>query len=68
MKSMDKIKGYKKALSCYNKALELEPSNLDILNNKALALAYLGDYENSYKILNQVVQDNPSQTWEAKLK
>lgn len=60
MKSMDKIKGYKKALSCYNKALELEPSNLDILNNKALALAYLGDYENSYKILNQVVQDNPS--------
>jgi tetratricopeptide (TPR) repeat protein len=58
-KSMDRIKGYKKALSCYNKALEIQPSNLDILNNKGLALAYLGDYENSYKIFEEAVKINP---------
>lgn len=58
-KSMDKIKGYRKALSCYNKALEIQPSNLDILNNKGLALAYLGDYENSYKVFEEAVKINP---------
>lgn len=58
-KSMDRIKGYKKALSCYNKALEIQPSNLDILNNKGLALAYLGDYENSYKVFEEAVKKNP---------
>ncbi|EKF86533.1 tetratricopeptide repeat protein [Methanobacterium formicicum] len=58
-KSMERIKGYKQALSCYNKALEIQPSNLDILNNKGLALAYLGDYENSYKVFEEAVKIDP---------
>lgn len=58
-KSLERIKGYKKALSCYNNALEIEPRNMDILNNKGLALAYLGDYENSYKVLEEAVKINP---------
>jgi len=58
-KSMDRIKGYKKALSCYNKALEIEPKNLEILNNKGLALAYLGDYENSYQVFEEALKMSP---------
>jgi len=47
------------ALACYDKALQLNPKNDVILNNKAIALISLGRYEESLACSKRAISINP---------
>ncbi len=50
---------FDKALEYYNKALDLNPNRLDILNNKAIALFYLGDKEQAKALWKKILKETP---------
>jgi len=47
---------YEEALAFYNKALQIDPNNLDILNNKGLALVKLGEIDEA-KNVNKIIKE-----------
>ena len=53
--SMDKCE-YENALNYSLKALEISPDNLNFLHGKALALKYLGKFDEAEKILEEIVK------------
>lgn len=57
--SMDKCE-YENALNYSLKALEISPDNLNFLHGKALALKYLGKFDEAEKILEKVVESPKS--------
>ena len=46
---------YEKALSFLNKALEIEPDNLQALNDKGSALYYQKNYKEAIKCYNKIL-------------
>jgi Tfp pilus assembly protein PilF len=51
--SLSDINKYNQAIQ-YDKALALNPTATDILNNKGMALLYLEKYDESLKILKSI--------------
>lgn len=50
---------YAEAISCYDKALEINPSHVDALNDKGSALHDLGRYSEAIICFDRVLQINP---------
>ncbi|MEQ8225750.1 MAG: tetratricopeptide repeat protein, partial [Candidatus Eremiobacterota bacterium] len=50
---------YEEAVKCYDKALEINPKNIDVLTKKGTALIDLEDYEESIKCFNSVLEIDP---------
>jgi tetratricopeptide (TPR) repeat protein len=57
------LKKYDEALECSNKALELDPSNSDNLNNKAWALNGLKRYDEALECSNKALELDPANAW-----
>ena len=52
-------KNYEGAINYYDEALEIEPDNVKILLNKALALTFLGRYEKSSECFDKAIEISP---------
>lgn len=46
---------YKKALTFFDKALRIEPKNIRVIRNKALALELMGDQASADELYNQAM-------------
>ncbi|KAM3146431.1 hypothetical protein pb186bvf_001400 [Paramecium bursaria] len=53
---------YEKAIKFYEEALRFEPSNSELMHNKAFALEKLHQYPEAIKIYNQVLMIDPRNT------
>ena len=51
---------YEEAAASYDKALELDPNNVDLLNNKGKALANLGRFEDAIASFDKSLAINSS--------
>ncbi|MCD7879564.1 MAG: tetratricopeptide repeat protein, partial [Candidatus Gastranaerophilales bacterium] len=49
---------YQEALTLYEKAISLEPKNLNYIHGKAIALKYLGNWEESKQLLEKIVKES----------
>ena len=49
-------KEYDKAIQCYEKILEIKPTNIDLLNNIGLMYQYKKDYEKALLIYKKVLK------------
>ena len=54
------LKRYNEALNYFNKALNLEPDNIDALYDKGLVLKALGLYKEAIEVFSKVLQEYPS--------
>lgn len=54
-RSLSNIREYNYAIKCYDKVLEQEPNNIDVLNNKGLDLFHLQKYEEAITCLDMVL-------------
>ena len=52
-------KKFEKSIELFEKILEKEPNNSEIITNKAICLAELGRYEESIEQLEKVLNQNP---------
>jgi len=52
-------KKFEKSIELFEKILEKEPNNSEIITNKAICLAELGRYEESIEQLEKVLNYNP---------
>ena len=50
---------YENAIKCYNKVIDLNPSDVDALFNRGLAYYSLGKYNESLECWNVIVKNNP---------
>ncbi len=50
---------YEEALNIYEKQVEKEPDNIDLIKNHAEVLSLLGDTEGSVRILNRAIKKFP---------
>jgi tetratricopeptide (TPR) repeat protein len=50
---------YKKAIECYNRAIELDCNNIYAWNGKGLALYFLGEYEKAIECYENALQLSP---------
>lgn len=51
---------YNEAIVYYDKALTLDPRNVDVLYNKGVALGKLGNYTQAIKYYDQALAINPN--------
>jgi tetratricopeptide (TPR) repeat protein len=58
-KSLAKAKKFAEALPQIEKALEIEPNDVNLLRDKAECLAKLGKFRESYKVLEGLLVDHP---------
>lgn len=58
---LDQFKSHEEALLAFDKGLKLEPSNPDLLVNKATILFYNKEYEEATEILENAEKLNPSE-------
>ncbi len=52
---------YESALTNYEKAINLDPENINYVHGKAVNLKYLGEYEKSKKMLEEIVKNDKTQ-------
>lgn len=50
---------FDEALECYNKALELDPDNAKVLNNKGVLLRKMGETQEALKDIEKDLELNP---------
>ena len=53
------LKRYDEAISCYDRALEIDPKNSGVLNNKGNALIILGRHDEANKYLDRALDLDP---------
>jgi tetratricopeptide (TPR) repeat protein len=58
--SYRRLQMYPETLNNCNKALELEPNNVDILNLKTLSLIFIKRYDEALECSNRVIKLNPN--------
>ena len=58
--NLSRLGKFDDAIGCYDKALEIEPDNVYILNNKAIALLNAGDLDGAYKASTIAYNYSPS--------
>jgi tetratricopeptide (TPR) repeat protein len=56
-----KLGRFPQALQCYDKALDIDPFDFDVILHKALALNELGELEKGVELLNVVIDELQSQ-------
>ena len=54
--------GYKKAIRCYDRALEIDPEYTDAWNNKGIALKGLGRYDEAIRCYDRALEIDPEYT------
>ena len=57
--TLDRLGQKEEAIACYDKALKIEPNNIQIMNNKGYVLINLGKYEQAVEYFNKVLSIDP---------
>ena len=55
----DELKRYDEAMKCYDKALEIDPKNANVLCNKGASLNELGKYDEAMKCYDKALEIDP---------
>ncbi|HJN57701.1 MAG: tetratricopeptide repeat protein [Nitrososphaerales archaeon] len=54
-----KLGKFEEAIKCYNKVLDIDPKDIDALNNKGIALGKLGKLDEAIKCYDKASKINP---------
>jgi len=57
--ALNELGKYEESLKCFDKALELDRSDISPLFNKGIALAGLGTYEEAIKCFDKILSLDP---------
>ncbi|TRZ90245.1 MAG: tetratricopeptide repeat protein [Methanosarcinales archaeon] len=57
--TLGKLGKYDEAIKCYDKAIEIDPEDLDTWNNKGVALFNLGKYDEAIECYDKSIEINP---------
>ncbi len=57
---LSQMRNYLNAISCYDRALEIDPVDSNLLVNKGDALTNLGRYEEARQCYDKVLEKNPN--------
>jgi tetratricopeptide (TPR) repeat protein len=52
------MKSYKQAIDCYDKSIELDPTDSILYCNKGMVLANLKEYKQALECLNKAIEIN----------
>ncbi|PFX44598.1 hypothetical protein COL32_12145 [Bacillus pseudomycoides] len=55
--ALDKLEEFDLAIECYDKALEIDPSDYKSLLNRGIALDQLGNFEEAIEHYDQIISD-----------
>jgi|tagenome__1003787_1003787.scaffolds.fasta_scaffold20936730_2 hypothetical protein len=58
--ALEKATRYNEAISIYQQALDIDPKNVTVLNNKGVALTHLGLYEEAIKEYDKALDIDPT--------
>jgi len=51
---------FTESIECYDKALEINPTDIQILKNKFYSLSYLGKHEEAIECYDKILYINPN--------
>jgi len=57
---LSQVGNYMKAIFCYDKALEIDPNDSNVLVNKGDALTNIGNYDDAKQCYDKVLAKNPN--------
>ena len=57
---MQKLSGTLEAVECFDKALELNPQSVEVINNKGVTLSMRGLYKDAIAQFDQAVANDPT--------